>query len=234
MRILLADLDQELAVPAPSRSKSGWHQVQVARDGAQALERWEDWHPDVLVIGTDLPGIDALDFVKRVTESSTTHVLLLSDRHQEEQMLRALDLGADAFINKPVNPAVLFARIEAIARRSRAARSKSSGGAIRVGRLMMDPTWHLLTWDDLPVDMTRQQFRILYLLALNAGKPVTHWQLIDYAWEHSISQPAASFAAQVARLGKQVARIRGKVRGAASANANPIVAVHGWGYRLNT
>ena len=232
MRILLADLDQELTAQ-PARSATGWHQVQVVRDGERLLKCWTSWHPDVVVLGTSLPGVDPFELAERAATAGIALVLLLSRGRREEDLLDVLERGVDAYIEKPVSPEVLLARIDAFARRHLDVTRTPPREVVKVGRLTVDPVWHRVTWDNQSVQLTRQQFRILHQLAMHAGQSVTHRRIIDYAWDSPRSQVATPFLVEVARLVNHVSRIRAKLQ-AVSPQANPIVAEPGRGYRLLT
>jgi len=234
MRILVADQDPHLTTAARSRRWTGAHQVQVVGDGREAMQRLRTWQPDVLVIAADLPGINAMDVARHIAERPGAKVLVLADHNREGAVLGAFDLGVDAIIEKPVSPGVLFAMVDSIARRAETEPSNRPSARLRVGPLMMDPTWHEATWGDASLQLTRQQFRILYLMARQAGRAVTYGELIDYAWEpmHTETGTAVPFSVQVSRLLNHVARIRARIRAAAGPGVNPIVTLPRHGYRL--
>ena len=114
MKILLADDDGDLLDGMVSALRHGDFTVITARDGEQALQRWEAEQPDVVVLEADLPGLSGRGVCQQIRARGATPVVLLSSALSAEHIVQAFRAGADDYIVKPVSPQELTQRIRAV------------------------------------------------------------------------------------------------------------------------
>ena len=158
------------------------YDVLAAIDGRQALARWEADRPDIVLLDANMPGLDGYEVCRRIRQASRTPVVMLTARDEEADVLRGLQLGADDYVTKPFSPKVLAGRMKAVLRRSRGDPYDEPAREVRVGDLVLSLDSYQATRAGAPVPLTRLEFRILFLLALNAGRVIPYSRLVEYAW----------------------------------------------------
>ena len=156
--------------------------VVEAADGQQALRRWKVDRPDVVVMDLGLPGVDGFDVLRQIRAESETPILIVTARKDVHDILRAFNLGTDAFIPKPFEFRVLIAHIRAILRRAKHTEEEVREPRVDVNGLTLDPETYEVTWQQHYCRLTPTEFRILYLLATNSGHVVSANRLYTYVW----------------------------------------------------
>lgn len=179
-RVLIVDDEpQILRFLRPSLGAAGYDVVE-AHDGAEALKRAAADAPDVIVLDLGLPDRDGKDVIRGIREWSKVPIVVLSARDREAEKIEALDLGADDYVNKPVGVGELLARLRAALRH----RMQHAGenASFRSGPLAIDIAAHRVELDGREIHLTPREFGLLALLVKNAGKVVTHRQLLTAVW----------------------------------------------------
>jgi len=137
--------------------------------------------PDLAILDINLPDGNGFDVCAAIRERSRIPVMMLTARGEEEDLVRALDLGADDYLTKPFSPRTLLARVKALLRRA----GLESGGAMSAGRLSLDLEAHALrVGDAAPVKLTKLETRLLQILLANAGHVVSTERLLTHVWGH--------------------------------------------------
>jgi two-component system, OmpR family, KDP operon response regulator KdpE len=155
------------------------YRVLEAENGRQGLVDVAQRKPDVVLLDLGLPDMDGLTALKRLREWSHVPALILSVRDGPEDKVAALDAGADDYVTKPFESAELLARLRAIQRR-RATTSEEP--YFQTGHLAVDFNSHSVTVNGREVKLTATEYALLRVLALNAGKVVTHQHLLREVW----------------------------------------------------
>jgi two-component system KDP operon response regulator KdpE len=140
-----------------------------------------DAPPDAILLDLGLPDGDGLDLLRRIREWSAAPVIVLSARDREHDKVTALDAGADDYLTKPFGTSELLARIRVALRHARAG-AAAGEPVIALGPLAIDHARHEVTVDGRLIHLTPIEFRLLALLARNAGKVMTHRQLLHDVW----------------------------------------------------
>jgi DNA-binding response OmpR family regulator len=190
LKVLLVDDDADLLdVTAYALRRKGFNVI-MASDGAHALRRWEMENPDVVVLDVGLPKMNGFDVCHQIRTESGTPVILLTARADEENILQGFRSGADDYVTKPFSPAQLIMRIEAVARRGAAVTDTRPSRLVTIGDLRLDPESHEVRQGGVEVRLTPREFRILFLLASNAGRVVRGTTLADFAWGYQGGDPS--------------------------------------------
>jgi two-component system KDP operon response regulator KdpE len=158
--------------------ESRGYTVHEAETGGLGLQEAAFVRPDVILLDLGLPDMDGLEVLKRLREWSTTPVLILSVRDQEQTKVAALENGADDYVTKPFSTAELVARLSVIQRRRHAVESPE----LQVGPLTMHLDRHEVFLSEEPLKMTPTEYAFLHALARHAGKIVTQRQLLREVW----------------------------------------------------
>jgi DNA-binding response OmpR family regulator len=151
-----------------------------AVDGMEGKAIFEDRQPDLVITDLAMPRADGMSLIAAVRRIDRTPVLVLSVRGEEEDKVRALDLGADDYVTKPFSLRELLARVRSQLRRSRAGEVPE---VLRFPGLEIDRARRTVVQDGREVHLTPTELAILELLAAQAGKPVTLRQIIAAVWK---------------------------------------------------
>ena len=181
MKILIVDDDLDLlSLVGFALSQAGFVVVKAA-DVPTALKVFAAESPDLAILDINLPGGSGFDICEAIRRQSRIPVMMLTARGEEEDLVRALDLGADDYLTKPFSPRTLLARVRALLRRA----GLETGGAMSAGSLRLDLESHALrVGDAAPVKLTKLETRLLQILIANAGHVVGTERLLTHVWGH--------------------------------------------------
>jgi two-component system, OmpR family, KDP operon response regulator KdpE len=179
-RVLVVDDEPQIQRFLKPGLTAGGFEVEAVGTGAEAVRAIATSAPDVVVLDLGLPDMDGMDVIRDVRAWSAVPIVVLSARDRESEKIAALDLGADDYVNKPFGIGELMARMRAALRH----RSLSQGETpvIRSGRIFIDTVGHTVTKNNEPVKLTPKEFELLSLLARNAGRVMTHRQILSSVW----------------------------------------------------
>ena len=197
------------------------YRVFEAATGQEGLVEAAQRRPDVVVLDLGLPDMDGVDGSQRLREWSQAPVLVLSVREGEEDKVAALDNGADDYITKPFSTVELLARLR-VARRH--AQPIADNAVFRSGRCEVDLASRIVTVKGQEVKMTPTEYSLLRLLVRNAGKVVTHRQILKEVW-------GPNYGEQTHYLRVYMAHLREKIE-ADPGRPELLVTEPGVGYRL--
>ncbi|SNX88396.1 DNA-binding response OmpR family regulator [Streptomyces sp. TLI_55] len=184
--VVLADDDPKQADLIRRYLEREGHAVGVVHDGRAALDEIRRQLPDLVVLDWMMPRVDGLDVCRVLRRESDVPVLMLTARAEEDDLLLALDLGADDYMTKPFSPRELVARVRTLLRRAglRAAADAGDGGqgerVFAVGPLAVDPARFELRVDGRLTECTPGEFRVLEMLASAPGRVFTRKQILEH------------------------------------------------------
>lgn len=213
IKILLVEDDAEMLDLTAYVLRRERFVVAEASDGAMALRRFKADRPDMVVLDLGLPALDGFEVLRRIRdEDETIPVLVLTARRDAQDILRCFNLGTDDFLPKPFEFRELTARMRAILKRARAGEQSSTEPRVQIDGLALEPESYEVTWRDQWVRLTPTEFRILYLLATNAGHVVPSSRLYTYVWG-SEGGDANALRSHISHLRRKLEEIGGDVPG---------------------
>jgi DNA-binding response OmpR family regulator len=223
VKLLLVDDDADLhAVTSFALQQAGFLVVGAGTVPA-AVAAFNSEQPDLVLLDINLPGGSGFDVCTAIRKTSRVPIIMLTVRGEEEDLVSALQLGADDYVTKPFSPRTLIARVKALLRRA----GLEAGGRSEVGDVLLDAeSLTLRIAGDREVRLTRLEFRLLQLLLAHAGQPVQTDRLLAHVWGHK-----GGGDRQV--LKQLVHRLRLKL-GETDDLENRIETIPAVGYRLNT
>lgn len=179
MKILIADDDPDLlGVTAFALQQAGFLVIK-AKDGAAALEAVIREEPDLAVLDINMPRMSGFELAQKIRERSQMPLIMLTVRSEEEDVIRALGLGADDFLTKPFSPRILIARIRALLRRV----GMEAEGTVVLHKLVLHiEDLALEGLGDEPVRLTPLEMRFLQLLFTHAGRTVSTERILSHVW----------------------------------------------------
>ena len=159
-----------------------------AQTGQEGLTQAATRSPDIILLDLGLPDIDGLEVTKRLREWSDIPIIVISAREQEQDKIKALDAGADDYLSKPFGAGELLARIR-VAIRHKVMRQSTAGEPIfTIDNLRVDMLRRQVFLNEQEVHLTPIEYKLLTVLIQNAGKVVTHNQLLKEVWGPSYTK----------------------------------------------
>jgi two-component system KDP operon response regulator KdpE len=156
--------------------------VETAANGLAGLQRAYDVHPDLVVLDVMMPRMDGWEVCARLREVSKVPIIMLTAKDAESDKLRGFHLGIDDYVTKPFSFAELTLRIAAVLNRAREPLSTSHPRIYQAGDLVIDLESLRVTKKGAAISLTPTEFRLLAVLAENAGRVLTHEQLLEHVW----------------------------------------------------
>jgi two-component system response regulator RstA len=177
-RLLLVEDNSRLAGSIRDYLERHHYEVLIEADGANVAERFERVKPDLVILDLMLPGKDGLTICRELRRHDRTPILILTAKGENIDQVLGLEMGADDYVVKPVEPRVLLARVEALLRRARATPSEQREPRLVAGRLSIDAARRSATVDKRAVELTTGDFDILWLLASRQGTVVSRDEIL--------------------------------------------------------
>ena len=222
-RILIVEDEPEFAGLLQLWIGRAGYEPLLAPTGNDALRRFYESHPDLVILDVALPGLDGWQVIERIREFSRVPIILVTARSSEADKVRGLKLGADDYITKPVSFPELTARVDAALRRA-ATSAPERLRRLRHGDLLVDLDDHRARLRAADLPLTPTEFRLLAFLVEHAGQLATHRQLLDGVW-------GAGYDRDVHLLRMTIRNLRLKLDAVAPGESF-IVTEYGLGYRL--
>jgi two-component system KDP operon response regulator KdpE len=180
-RILVVDDEAQIRRFLRIALEASGFEVVEAPQGADAVARCATTSPALVILDLGLPDMDGKEVVRRIREWSGVPILVLSVRQSETEKVAALDVGANDYVVKPFGIAELLARVRALLR-GRAQPGAAAPAEIVIGDLTIDLARHEVRLAGELVKLTRKEFELLRVLAQNAGRILTHGQILREVW----------------------------------------------------
>ncbi|MEM7338315.1 MAG: response regulator transcription factor [Actinomycetota bacterium] len=207
--------------------------VEVARDGAEGLARFDELAPDLVLLDLMLPRVSGVDVCREIRTRSQVPIIMVTAKSAEVDTVVGLEVGADDYVTKPYRMRELVARMRAVMRRSIVPGGAGDSvddavadepAAIVVGDVSIDPSRHEVVIRGLPAQLPLKEFELLRFLMENAGLVLSRDALIDRVWGHD-------YVGDTKTLDVHVKRLRSKVEDEPS-NPTRIVTIRGLGYKF--
>jgi len=204
--------------------------VEVARDGAEALERFDAVHPDLILLDLMLPKVSGVDVCRQIRARSSVPIIMVTAKSSEIDTVVGLEVGADDYVTKPYRMRELVARMRAALRRVPTGEGPAAPGPLDddeivyvVGDVQLDADRHEVVIRGEQVALPLKEFELLELLLANAGRVLTRETLISRVW-------GADYVGDTKTLDVHVKRLRSKVEDDPS-HPRRIVTIRGLGYK---
>jgi DNA-binding response OmpR family regulator len=219
--LVVDDEDHILELARIYLSREGY-QIETVTDGAQALARFGQVKPDLVVLDIMLPNVDGLTICREIRKTSQVPIIMLTARDEVTDKVVGLELGADDYLTKPFHPQELVARAKALVRRARL--EPDQPRLVRAGRLEIDFERHEVRFGETRLQLRPKEFDLLALLARHPGRVFQRSELLDLVWGYD-------FPGYTRTVDVHVQQLREKLT--AGEVTNPTIqTVWGVGYKL--
>ena len=184
-------------------------EVSVARDGAEALEMFEESEPDLILLDLMLPKMSGLDVCRTIRNTSDVPVIMVTAKGEEIDTVVALEVGADDYVTKPYRMRELVARMRAVLRRTPSEEKTKTGidhekAPTDLSNIRLEPSTRRAYVRGNEVHLRRKEFELLQILMENAGRVLTRDVLIDRVWGSDYVGDTKTLDVHVKRLRSQV------------------------------
>ena len=219
--ILVVDDEPKIVRLARDYLEKNGFRVITAADGQSALTTARRERPDLVILDLMLPQIDGREVCRILRRESDVPIIMLTALSEEIDQVTGLEIGADDYITKPFSVRALVARVRALLRRTRG--DIKAPSIIRVGGLEIDSEKYAVSFNNSPIKLTPNEFKLLILLASRSNQTLTREQLLE-----DLHGTASSMDRSV---DSHIKNLRKKLE---TASGKPMIeTVYGVGYRLN-
>src|SRR6266699_165025 len=222
-KVLVVDDEKHIVELARLYLAREGYEVEGVGDGAQAVARFTQVKPDLVILDIMLPGIDGLTICKEIRKLSQVPIIMLTARDEVTDKVVGLEVGADDYLTKPFHPQELVARAKALLRRARLEPDRAK--VIRAGKLDVDVERHEVRHGVARVQLRPKEFDLLALLARHPGRVFQRSELLDLVWGYD-------FPGYTRTVDVHVQQVREKLAGA-GVTSPAIQTVWGVGYKLD-
>lgn len=202
-KILLVDDDPTILQLLKLFLENEGYQVLIAESGPEGLEISLRQLPDLAILDVMMPIMDGFETCRRLRELGVQSILVMSHRHDERSVVKALELGADDYLRKPFEVPVLLAKIRTLLRRN-GQQVPGESFVYDDGRLLVDLDKRQVELNGTPVQLTPTEFRLLATLLRNVGRVVPHEELIREVWGLEGSASLASLKVYIHYLRRKI------------------------------
>jgi two-component system response regulator RegX3 len=201
------------------------YEVEVAVNGAEAIERFQTFNPDLILLDLMIPEVSGTEVCRVIRSTSQVPIIMLTAKDSEIDKVVGLELGADDYVTKPYSSRELLARMKAVMRRNSGDNAGLEEGVLlTAGSVRMDIDKHQVTVNSVAVTFPLKEFELLEFLMRNSGRVLTRSQLIDRVWGND-------YFGDTKTLDVHIKRLRAKIE-EDPANPKIIHTIRGLGYKL--
>ena len=223
-KILIVEDEESVIDPLELLLSKEGFTIETARDGREALEKFEKVLPDLVLLDLMIPIISGTEVCRQIRAKSQVPIIMLTAKDTEVDKVVGLELGADDYIVKPYSKAELVARIKAVLRRQGGEVTSEVSGVIAAGPISIDIDRHLVMINGAATSLPLKEFELLEFLLRNKGRVLTRTQLIDRVW-------GSDYFGDTKTLDVHIKRLRAKIE---NDPANPVYiqTIRGLGYKF--
>jgi two-component system KDP operon response regulator KdpE len=222
-KILIVDDEPQILRALRAGLAAQGYEVIGASDGEEALDKASTELPDAVILDLNLPRKSGLEVCRELRQWSSVPIIVLSVRDAERDKVTALDLGADDYLTKPFGTDELLARLR-VALRHAELREGAGEPVVRAGNVVIDLARHIVQRGEEEVHLTATEYNLLAYLATNAGRVLTHTQIMEHVW-------GAGYESETQNLRVYISQLRRKLD-PDSLQPQMITTEPGIGYRF--
>ena len=181
-KILVADDDRNICELLKIYLEKDGYSVVLAPDGEEALRKFDEENPDLLLLDVMMPRLDGWQVCRELRKKSECPIIMITAKGETFDKVLGLELGADDYVVKPFEPKEIIARIKAVLRRTGKASSENDKKEVNFDKLTVNMTKYELKVDGKVVDTPPKELELLFHLASNPNRVYTRDQLLDEVW----------------------------------------------------
>ena len=215
--VLIVEDEEKVATLLADYIQQAGFKTELEHDGGNALSKFEQVSPDIVLLDVMLPGKDGMEICRDIRNRSNVPIIMITARVEEVDRLLGLELGADDYICKPFSPREVVARIKAILRRI-------NGAHMNAAALQLDESRHTVTMNLNQIELTAVEFKLLKILTSDPGHIYSRGKLMDSIYDDHRVVSDRTIDSHIKKLRKKLVSIN---------NGDDIIrSVYGVGYKL--
>ncbi len=179
--ILIADDNRQITSILEEYAKKEGFTVKLAFDGLEAVGLFREFKPDIILLDVMMPLMDGFEVCREIRKTSNTPIIMITARGEDFEKIMGLDIGADDYIVKPFSPGEVMARVRSILRRIGLIENQGKQ-EFSYDSLKINLENYLVTIDNVPVSLTKKEFELLWILAVNKNKVFSRDNLLNSLW----------------------------------------------------
>lgn len=179
--MLIADDNKQITSILGEYAKSEGYIVKIAYDGKAAVEAFNKYNPEIVLLDVMMPQMDGFEVCREIRKQSNVPIIMITARGEDFERIMGLDIGADDYIVKPFSPGEVMARVRAIMRRLMT-EDKMSNQVFAYDNLKISMDDYIVTIDNKNVSLTKKEIELLWTLASNKNKVFTRDNLLNSIW----------------------------------------------------
>lgn len=206
-KILIVDDDLNIAELISLYLTKECYDTRMVHDGEEALQVYEQYEPNLILLDLMLPGIDGYQVCREIRAKSNLPIIMLSAKGEIFDKVLGLELGADDYIMKPFDSKELVARVKAVLRRYQPAKQEPVPTGIKCVEypdLTINQSNYSVLYYGKPVDMPPKELELLYFLASSPNQVFTREQLLDHIWGYEYIGDTRTVDVHVKRLREKI------------------------------
>ncbi len=220
-KILIVDDDKNICEVINMYLESSGYDTKIVYDGKSAIEAFEKYKPNLVLLDVMMPNINGIDVLKWIRKEGITPVIMLTAKGDTFDKVLALEIGADDYVVKPFEPKELVARIKAVMRRYSFDKNTNEDN-LKFNNIEINANSYSVMYEGKEIKLPPKEFELLYYLAKNKNKVFTREQLLCEVWGYDY--PGDSRTVDV-----HIKRLRSKIKGGENWN---LETVWGVGYKF--
>ncbi|HBC32013.1 MAG TPA: DNA-binding response regulator [Clostridiales bacterium] len=200
--MLIADDNRQITSILEEYAKKEGYNVKIAYNGRQALEAFNTYKPDIVLLDVMMPIMDGFEVCREIRKISNAPVIMITARGEDFERIMGLDIGADDYIVKPFSPGEVMARVRAVMRRIGA--DNVSSQLFIYDNLRINMEDYMVTIDNSNVSLTKKEIEILWTLAVNKNKVFTRDNLLNSLWGYDYYGDSRTVDSHIKRLRSKI------------------------------
>lgn len=224
-KVLLVEDEQALSQAMAAYLLKEGYQVELADDGSQVMPLFKQFEPDIVLLDLMLPHIDGITLCRLIREFSQVPIIMLTARVDEIDRLLGLDIGADDYVCKPYSPREVIARVKAVLRRYAANPNAEKSHRKPDSRLSLDDKLLDAFWDNVPLNLTVLEFRLLNAMASEPRRVFNREQLMQKIYDDYRIVSDRTIDSHITKLRRKLPKT--------SDGQDVIRSVYGAGYKFS-
>ncbi len=225
-QILIAEDDESLRKLLVITLKLDGYQVLAAGDGREALAIFKQNQVDCVLLDVNMPFVDGLEVCAELRKSNAVPIIIITANSRTDEVITAMELGADHYITKPFDLQELRARIRAILRRVNYQVRRAPTQILNYGDITVNETLQQVTVCGEVISLTPNEYRMLIYLMRHPDKPVSKEDILHTVWEHYSHEDLTFVRVTMRRLRSKVEKV--------PSNPQYLKTIHGFGYQFST
>ncbi|MGX7108932.1 response regulator YycF [Facklamia miroungae] len=205
--ILVVDDEKPISDIITFNLKNEGFEVETAYDGEEALEKFAEKSPDLILLDLMLPKIEGLEVCREIRKTSSVPIIMLTAKDSEIDKVLGLELGADDYVTKPFSNRELIARVKANLRRNTVREEELEAAQtndIEVGDLTIHQDAYIVSKNGTEIELTHREFELLHYLSLHIGQVMTREHLLETVWGYDYFGDVRTVDVTVRRLREKI------------------------------